>query len=64
MWPVINCAGSSDVAESLKHLLLAMLPQGPDLIDTLKTMMVASKGRNVRYGDDDFEDDDDDDLDD
>ena len=61
---MINCAGSSDVAESLKHLLLAMLPQGPDLVTTLKTMIVSSKNKNDLYGEDDFEVDGDDDLDD
>jgi len=64
IWPVINCAGSSDVAESLKHLLLAMLPQGPELVNSLKTMMASSKNKDVLHDDDDLEDDGDDDDDD
>ena len=60
----MNCAASPDVAECLKHLLMAMLPKGADLIETLKSMMVSSKEKDDPSGDDDDdEEDDDDDLD-
>ena len=42
-----------------------MLPQGPELVNSLKTMMASSKDKSVLHDDDDdLEEDGDDDFDD
>lgn len=58
----MNCASTANVAECLKHLLVAMLPQGPELIDTLKAMVSPTERDDLSDNDDDDDGDDGDDL--
>lgn len=60
-WPLLACATTPDVAECLKQLLRAMLPQGSEIQKHLEAMMSSSKDK--KSNDDTNDDDDDDDFD-
>ena len=59
-WPLLACATTPDVAECLKQLLRAMVPQGSEIQKHLEAMMSSSKEKKSN---DDINDDDDDDDD-
>ena len=61
---MLACATSPDVAECLKQLLRAMLPQGSEIQNHLEAMMSSSKEKKNNDDDDDDDDDDDFDFDD